>query len=134
MRQRLGRKQQPSFGSGHGVREAPPAADGYSLSLADKVFTFDISAKPLAVCEFLRYTVAGGRVRITLNVSHPAARFLLSDGDQSHLPAPTAMMCAALVALEVETTNAKRRSLYRDAREDLGRLLRHLRPLSTSTK
>jgi len=101
-------------------------------SLASHVFTFAFTAEPLPTQDLLRYAVAAGTVTVTLNTQHPAAPYLLNGSDPAEIPNPTAFMCAALVALEIEAPNTKRQRLYQQAREDLGRLLRHLRPISST--
>ena len=102
---------------------APP-----SVYLANKHFSFCIDADELDASDLLAFTVNSGAVNIRINTSHAAARFLLNTANTPGIPLPTAMLCAALVALELEAPNTKRRGFNHDARVDLDRILRQLAP------
>ncbi len=93
------------------------------IHVADTQFTYVVTSDALSTHEWLDVRVRAGAVDITLNTNHPAAKMLLSATETPSLAIHSAILCAAIVALEVEAPNQRRRQLHHDARVDIGRIL-----------
>jgi len=104
-------------------RRGPAAA---LIRIADRQFTYEVTLDALSTNEWLHINLRAGGVGIILNTNHPGAQMLLSGKESPSLSPHAAILCAALVALEVEAPNLHRGRQHHDTRVDIGRILRRM--------
>jgi hypothetical protein len=96
------------------------------IRISDRQFTYEVTLDALSTNEWLHVDLRAGGVGIILNTNHPAAQMLLSGKESPSLNTHTALLCAAVVALEIEAPNLRRARQHHDARVDIGRILRRM--------